>query len=112
MIKECNKHGLVEHVIEARGYSRCKKCRTESVQRRRKKVKRLLIEYKGGKCEKCGYNRCFDALEFHHQNPKEKEFGISNKGITLSLDKMKKEVDKCILVCANCHREIHSILHT
>lgn len=74
----------------------------------RKKNKKKLIDYKGGCCEICKYDKCIEALEFHHKNPLEKDFGIS--GVTKSFDKMKKEVDKCILVCANCHREIHEEL--
>lgn len=70
------------------------------------KLKEKLVEYKGGKCEICGYDKCITALEFHHLNPEEKEFGIGNNDI-LSFEKNKKEVDKCILVCSNCHREIH-----
>jgi predicted RNA-binding Zn-ribbon protein involved in translation (DUF1610 family) len=112
VIKKCNKHGETEHRLENEGTKwerlRCKKCGSEAVQRRRKKVKRLLVEYKGGKCEKCGYNKCIEALDFHHKNPNEKDFGISANGHTKSLDKLKKEVDKCQLVCANCHREIHA----
>lgn len=65
-----------------------------------------MVEYKGGKCEICGYNKCIEALEFHHINPKEKDFSIS--GGTKSFNTLKPELDKCILVCANCHREIHS----
>lgn len=107
MLKECKHHGVTEHVFESNKYARCKKCRTEAVRKRRKKVKNLLVEYKGGKCEVCGYNKCVDALEFHHSNPEEKEFGIAYKGNTISLEKMKKEVDKCRLLCANCHREEH-----
>jgi predicted transcriptional regulator len=71
--------------------------------RRRSKLK--LIEYKGGRCEKCGYNKCQMALEFHHLNPSEKDFTIGGK--SWSFDKLKSEVDKCILVCSNCHKEIH-----
>lgn len=70
------------------------------------RLKERLVEYKGGKCEICGYNKCITALEFHHLNPKEKEFGIGNNDI-LSFERNKQEADKCILVCANCHREIH-----
>lgn len=71
--------------------------------RRRTKIK--LVEYKGGKCEKCEYDKCIDALEFHHLDPIEKDFTISGK--SWSFDRLKKEVDKCILVCSNCHKEIH-----
>jgi len=72
--------------------------------RKRKKIE--LVEYKGGKCEKCGYNKCVKALTFHHLDPNEKDFTISGK--SWSVDKLKKEVDKCILVCSNCHIEIHA----
>lgn len=84
--------------------------KSQSVIRWRKRVKLKLIEYKGGKCVKCGYNKCIEALHFHHVDPKEKDFSISGK--TLSFEKMKKEVDKCILVCSNCHSEIHSETNT
>lgn len=68
----------------------------------------MAVEYKGDKCSVCGYDRCADALEFHHLDPSKKDFGISSKGYTRSWDKVKEELDKCILVCSNCHREIHS----
>ena len=68
----------------------------------------MAVNYKGGSCEKCGYNRCIDALEFHHNNSSKKDFSISEKGYTRSWDKVKEELDKCSLLCANCHREIHA----
>jgi hypothetical protein len=107
IMKECPKHGLTEHVLLPSGSYKCKECRKDAVIdiRRRNKIK--LVEYKGGKCERCGYDKCIDALEFHHLNPDEKDFGLSC-GDTRSLEKLKKEVDKCIMVCANCHREIHA----
>ena len=105
-IRFCKKHGECEYVLSS-GKWRCKKCRSEAVQKRRNKVKLMSIEYKGGKCEICGYDKCIDALEFHHLNSYKKDFGIAKKGYTRSFDKVKEELDKCILVCANCHREIH-----
>jgi hypothetical protein len=68
----------------------------------------MAIEYKGGCCEICGYDRCIDALEFHHSNFSGKEFSISAKGYTRSWAKIKEELDKCSLLCANCHREVHA----
>ena len=59
------------------------------------------------KCEICGYDKCLGALDFHHLDPSQKDFTISNSNIYKNLDKLKEEVNKCILVCANCHREIH-----
>ena len=108
ILKECKKHGLTEFTLRADGRYRCKKCASEAVQKRREKTKELLVEYKGGKCEICGYDKCVEALEFHHINPDEKDFGIGQKGYTRSFERNKAEVDKCILVCANCHREIHN----
>ena len=84
-----------------------KKKNKNSVSQRRKKIKKMSVDYKGGKCIICGYNRCLGALEFHHLNPNEKDFGISASGTTKSWEKIKSELDKCICVCSNCHREIY-----
>jgi predicted DNA-binding protein YlxM (UPF0122 family) len=78
-----------------------------SVVKRKQKLKGLAIEYKGGKCVKCGYDKYNGALQFHHLNPEEKDFSFSDGGYSLSWLKIIKELDKCILVCANCHSEIH-----
>lgn len=74
----------------------------------RNRIKKWALEYKGNKCEICGYNKCEEALEFHHLNPNEKDFCISDRDIKLNWLKIKEELDKCQLVCANYHREIHS----
>ena len=71
----------------------------------RKEKKVELVNYKGGSCEICGYNKCIEALEFHHLEPNKKDFTISNH--SYSSKRMKEEVDKCILLCSNCHREEH-----
>ena len=85
--------------------SKLKINKVQQVMNWRKKAKMKLVEYKGGKCEKCGYNKCINALEFHHLNANEKDFTIAGK--SWSFEKLKKESDKCILVCSNCHKEIH-----
>jgi len=108
--KVCKKHGETEFVLEGRGYYRCKKCRSEAVTRRRKKVKLKAIEYKGGACERCGYNKCYRALEFHHTYPTKKDFGMAYTGYTRSWEKVKEELDKCLMLCANCHAEEHERL--
>jgi hypothetical protein len=76
------------------------------VKSHRQKIKEKAIEYKGGKCEKCGYDKCKWVFDFHHLIPNEKDFAISRYS-TLAWDKVKKELDKCIMLCANCHRELH-----
>ena len=73
-------------------------------------IKRKIeaIKYKGGHCINCGYSKYYGALEFHHRNPDEKEVDWAKLRLT-SWEKIKLELDKCDLLCANCHREIHSI---
>lgn len=55
----------------------------------------------------CGYSKCKEALDFHHVNPNEKDFNISGSH-SRSWEKIELELKKCVLLCANCHREIHS----
>jgi len=95
---------------DKRRYSDRRDYMIQAVRKRRKKIRQMSIEYKGGHCENCGYNRCPEALEFHHLNHSEKDFGISDKGYTRSWERTKSELDKCLLLCANCHREVHSEL--
>lgn len=82
----------------------------DAVTIKRRAIKKALIEYAGGKCQKCGYNKCMRALEFHHLNPEEKDFGIS-KVLTRNIKQLKAEIDKCILFCSNCHQEEHQRLY-
>lgn len=82
----------------------CNACRV-TLSRQNKKIK--AVEYMGGKCIICNYDKCISALHFHHIDPNEKEFGFSSN-LTKSFDILKKELDKCIMVCSNCHCEIHS----
>lgn len=64
---------------------------------------------RGGACEICGYCKNIAALEFHHLNPEEKEFNVDmRKFSNMNLEKLEAELEKCILVCANCHRELHN----
>lgn len=79
----------------------------QAVSKRRKKIRDMAVEYKGGECSICGYNKCKNALEFHHTDPAKKEFGLSKSGLTRSWERVKNEIEKCILICANCHRELH-----
>lgn len=74
---------------------------------RRKELKMLAVEYLGGKCVRCGYSGCVDVFDFHHTDPTQKEFSISKYGHTYSFDRVKVELDKCELLCSNCHREHH-----
>ena len=78
----------------------------DNVKAFRQRKKQKAIEYKGGKCQLCGYNRCIRALKFHHRDPSQKDFTIST-GNVWGFDRIKSELDKCILLCGNCHDEVH-----
>lgn len=93
---------------DIRLYSDRKQYLIKAVHKRRRKIREMAVEHKGGACEHCGYNRCIDALEFHHNDSSKKDFSISRKGYTRSWAKVKEELGKCTLLCANCHREIHA----
>ena len=108
-LRDCKKHGATEFVYRTSDVRwRCLKCCTEATQKRREILKQKAVEYKGGKCSVCGYSKTNAALEFHHTDGSTKEFGIGANGYTRSWGKVKEELDKCILVCANCHRELHN----
>ena len=83
---------------------RCKKTRQERKAR--------LIKYKGGKCcvPGCGYDKCHASLVFHHLEPEKKSFGIGDRKFA-PFEELLKEADKTILVCNNCHGEVHEGLH-
>ncbi|MDD3375740.1 MAG: HNH endonuclease signature motif containing protein [Candidatus Omnitrophica bacterium] len=92
---------------DKRTYSDRRQYLIDAVRKRRKKIRQMAVDYKGGKCERCGYNRCVEALELHHKVSLEKDFSISQKGYTRSWKRVVEELDKCVLLCANCHRETH-----
>jgi len=86
--------------------SYCKNCITEVSVNKRRVLKQKYVDLKGGKCSICGYNKSIKALDFHHLDPNIKEFEVSRlRGVTNKL--IHQELEKCVLVCANCHREIH-----
>lgn len=108
MDKVCKHHGLSKFFFNKyTPYGKCTICRNEFQKRRRDSIKEKLIDIYGGKCIKCGYDKCKKALHFHHLDPNTKEFTISHKIRTRPWETIIKEADKCIMICANCHAEIH-----
>lgn len=82
--------------------------RTWVVSETRRKLKAKAVAYLGGKCVNCGYSKSNSALEFHHLDPNEKDMNISGK--VMSWSKLTAELDKCVLLCSNCHKEAHDKL--
>jgi hypothetical protein len=96
----CGRHYVLDR---RKGHRRtmCNSCNA-NIQRRRRKAN--AVTYKGERCCLCGYNKCLRALEFHHRERDHKEFSIARM-MSMSWAKVKKELDKCDLICSNCHRE-------
>lgn len=113
-----HKHGSLKIVAEQTGYcqSTIKKYVTFRLKRKtipksrvvsdwRRRTKQKLVDALGGCCKHCGYSKIPQALQFHHVDPKKKDFTISGK--SWKYDKLLKEAKKCLLLCANCHIEEH-----
>jgi transposase len=102
----CPQHGRVTFVRRGRDGFRCQRCRSEAVDRRRRKLKRILVAEAGGACRLCGYSGPPAALHFHHIDPATKSFAVAGAGITRSLASSRAEAAKCVLLCARCHAEV------
>jgi adenylate cyclase class IV len=70
--------------------------------------KRLLVAYKGGECERCFNTFHENVFDFHHFDHTQKLFGVSQNNMQRSMSALLAEADKCFLLCANCHREVHT----
>jgi endogenous inhibitor of DNA gyrase (YacG/DUF329 family) len=107
---KCKWHLCNEQVTGRRRVFCSERCKNKYyVDKRRKALKRKAVDYKGGRCVLCGYDKTLEALSFHHVGGK--DFGISSRGHTRSWERVIQELDACILVCHNCHAEIHAGLH-
>jgi predicted HNH restriction endonuclease len=107
MEKNCKHHGWGEHSLYAKRW-RCLKCEAERKKTHREKMKDELVERFGGCCKICGYSRYRGALEVHHLDPSTKEFSIASKGWMAGREVLVNEAVKCIVLCANCHREVEA----
>ena len=84
----------------------CKKCETETTVNAQNSTKTFCVNYKGGKCARCDTVFNLSQYAFHHTDPREKDFSLSEHR-SWSIPRLQNELDKCILVCHNCHAEIH-----
>jgi transposase len=104
---DCDRHGgRTEFIIENSGRARCLKCRREAVIQWRRRAKLRLVAEAGGRCVICGYDESPVALQFHHLDPAQKSFGLAMRGLTRSIERLREEAAKCVLLCANCHAKV------
>lgn len=110
--KHCNQDLTIDnfYFIKNRFWTYCKKCESSRKKQQLVNFKKQCFKYKNQFCcELCGYDKCITALDFHHTDPKQKDFNISFcKKLQLN-DIIKRELDKCQVICSNCHRELHSL---
>lgn len=87
-------------------HTKCKECFKKYLLDKNENNKRILVEENGGKCTRCGYDKHFRVLQFHHVDPKEKDFALSARSY-VKLETLREEAKKCVLLCPNCHIEKH-----
>ena len=110
--KECNKQ--IPHSYRTHGRKYCsKECSTKALRKQQEKYRiraqKALDKYKiSNGCKLCGYNKCSAAIDFHHLDPSKKEKRIDAKTWYCKSEHTKKELAKCILLCSNCHKEVHN----
>lgn len=88
--------------------SHCKSCQNHATKVRQQHLKAEALKYKGNKCQHCGVEGHPAIFDFHHIDPSEKDFAIARRKSKNITDEIKKELDKCILLCSNCHRIEHA----
>jgi hypothetical protein len=109
VVRECARHGWTTFVKTGRaGHLRCGRCNAEAVVARRRRAKLMLVEEFGGACLRCGFAEYAGALQFHHVDPNSKSFQLGGRGLTRSLDALRREARKCVLLCANCHAMVEA----
>ncbi len=98
-MKQCK---LCNRQIETK--NRCNSCSTRI---RRYRCKRAAIKYLGGKCNRCNWAGDIAGFDFHHKDSSQKEFQIGS-AVNKKWEVVKLELNKCELLCANCHRIHHT----
>jgi hypothetical protein len=104
----CPIHGLTRYILYGTTTKRwrCIKCdRSHTVQGRKLRRNQIVTEC-GGKCQRCGYDHCFNALQFHHRDPAAKTIALSMTAFSKPLEILRAEARKCDLLCGNCHAEL------
>lgn len=109
---KCKKERIITDFYKRRGKlfssTYCRECTNSNTHQRMIKFKKDCVSYKGGECILCGYNKYNGALDFHHLDPSIKDFNISAVKNWKFDDIVRYELDKCVLLCSNCHREVEA----
>ena len=106
-IKNRDKKIEYRHQYERDNKERLTKEYSTRWQKRKKEYDVIMHNLKINGCAICGYNKCIDSLDFHHVNPEDKEFQIGKRTLDWSVERVANELNKCILLCKNCHYELH-----
>jgi hypothetical protein len=109
--KSCNVCDIIlnsSNKVKGRNRYICKSCDSKRMITRQQNRKKEAVDYMGGKCSLCGYNKCIRALEFHHTDSTQKSKDYNENFDKWNMQRKKQELENCIIVCSNCHREIHS----
>lgn len=104
----CSKHGLTVFARRGTGHAQCLRCRADAVSEWRRRAKRILVEEAGGACSLCGFDGYAGALHFHHVDPTQKRFGLGGRGLARSIETLREEAQKCVLLCSNCHAQVEA----
>ena len=123
LILKLDEHGFsTKEIMEQTGCAResvlyvtSQEYRTKNHARKCRSVRDGMVELKrlaGGRCSVCGYDKCLYALDFHHLDPRKKDNSVCNLLRSKSIKAAAAESKKCVLLCANCHRELHDGLIT
>jgi len=104
----CPVHGHTVFFQRPDGGFRCIRCSIAAVSKRRRDVKRTLVEEAGGCCRLCGFEEHQSALHFHHLDPSKKAFHLAHGGVSRGIERMRLEARKCVLLCANCHAMVEA----
>jgi hypothetical protein len=105
---ECPKHGVTVFARRKTGEAHCLRCRADAVSEWRRRAKRMLVEEAGGACAICGFDGYAGVLHFHHLDPAQKRFGLGGRGLARSIEALREEARKCVLLCSNCHAQVEA----
>ncbi len=107
MVRKCKHHGETVFSQLNNGYWRCLKCASDYQTKTNQSLKTRMVDHAGGCCVVCNYDGYIGALEFHHIKPSTKSFEVNSR-CKKTWEAILTEIEKCVLLCSNCHKEVHA----